>query len=536
MDLHDYLDVLRRRWVTVTIVTLATIAAAAAATLAMTTQYTATTRLFFAVETSEKATATDLAQGSSFAEKQMTSYAEVATSPKVLDPVIDRLDLQTTSTVLSRTVTAIIPPDTVILEISVVDTSSRRSAEVANAVGDELAVVAADLSPERADGTKTVKVTTLARAVAPSAPSAPNTVRNLVLGGTLGVLLGLGVALSRHVLDTRIRGEHDVRTVTDSPLLGMIGYDEKVPDHPVILRDEPLGAPAEAVRRLRTNFQFIDLADGPRSVVITSSVPGEGKSTTSLNLAVALADAGSRVILVDADLRRPSVATSLGLEGQVGLTTVLIGKAELEDVVQHMSDTSLDILPSGRIPPNPSELLGSRAMERLLAQLTADYDVVLLDTPPLLPVTDAAVLSNLTGGALLVVGADRVHRPQLREALDSLKTAGAHLHGVVLNRIARQEAGYYTYDSGYAPRGDSTVEIQAVESRPSAATKPKRARVETTRPVADLPPRETEPVPVSVGTPAGRIEIDPVVTSAGSGAPLNGSTPPPSHRATPVGR
>ncbi len=138
--------------------------------------------------------------------------------------------------------------------------------------------------------------------------------------------------------------------------------------------------------------------------MISSSIPGEGKSTIAINLAVSLADAGARVILVDADLRRPSIAEYLGIEGGVGLTTVLIGRAEVEDVVQPLGTTSLDLLPAGQIPPNPSELLGSTAMADLLERLSASYDMVLLDSPPLLPVTDAVVLSNLAGGALVVVG------------------------------------------------------------------------------------------------------------------------------------
>lgn len=520
MTLHDYLEVFRRRWVSVVIVALVTVAVAAGATLAMTTRYTATTRLFFSVDASG-GTLTDLAQGSSFAEKQMTSYAEVATSPLVLNPVIDRLDLLTTSAQLAEVLTATIPLQTVILEISVTDRNAVRAAAIANAVGDEVALAAEGLSPQRTSKTKAVQATTFARALVPSRPSSPNVPRNLALGAVLGLLLGLGVALLRHVLDTRVRSEQDIRNVTESPLLGMIGFDEKVPDHPVILRDEPLGPAAEAIRRLRTNFQFIDLGDRPRSIVITSSVPGEGKSTTSLNLAVALADAGSRVVLVDADLRRPSVATSLGLEGSVGLTTVLIGRAEIDDVVQHWENSSLDILPSGRVPPNPSELLGSSAMERLLDELTARYDVVLLDTPPLLPVTDAAVLSNLTGGSMLVVGADRVHRPQLCEAIASLTTAGAHLHGVVLNRIARQEAGYYTYDSGYAPTSEPAKDAPiAVASSPVVATtRPKRARIEPPRPKA---------APAMAGT-KGSAHVAPT-------ARVNGSEPPPLHRATPIGQ
>ena len=467
MELHAYLEVLRRRWVSLVMIALATVAVAAGVTLAMTTQYTATTRLFFAVEGGESVT--DLAQGSSFAEKQMTSYAEVATSPLVLNPVINRLDLETTSANLARAVTVTIPPETVILEISAVDPDPNRAAAIANAVGTEVAEVAGELSPDRADGSKAVEATTLAAALVPTDPSSPRVLRNLALGTLLGLLLGLGAALLRNVLDTKVRSELDVRSATESPLLGVIGQDDKVPAHPIILRDEPLSAAAEAIRRLRTNLKFTDLGVRPRSIVITSAIPGEGKSTTALNLAVALADAGSRVILVDADLRRPSVATCMGMEGRVGLTTVLIGQARVEDVVQHWQDTTLDVLPSGRIPPNPSELLGSAAMERLLAELTSTYDVVLLDSPPLLPVTDAAVLSNFAGGTVLVVGADRVHRPQLQQAIVSLETAGAHLYGVVVNKIARQEATAYVYDGGYEP----TV---AVDS--TTAVAPKRARPE----------------------------------------------------------
>jgi succinoglycan biosynthesis transport protein ExoP len=197
----------------------------------------------------------------------------------------------------------------------------------------------------------------------------------------------------------------------------------------VILRNQPLSAPSEAVRRLRTNLQFIDVVNRPTSVVISSSIPDEGKSTIAINLAVALADTGARVILIDADLRQPSIAEYLSIEGEVGLTTVLIGRADAEDVVQPFGTSRLNVLPTGPIPPNPSELLGSPAMARLLDRLTAEYDMVLLDSPPLLPVTDAAVLGKLAGGVLLVVGTDRAQRPQLQETLVSLDTAGAHICG-----------------------------------------------------------------------------------------------------------
>lgn len=177
-----------------------------------------------------------------------------------------------------------------------------------------------------------------------------------------------------------------------------------------------------------------------------------------------MADAGSKVILVDADLRRPSVAEYLGIEGAVGLTTVLIGRAELRDVIQPWQQSTLDILPSGQIPPNPSELLGSRAMTKLIRDLTDTYDMVLLDTSPLLPVTDASLLSKQAGGTLMVVGVDRIHRASLREAVDSLTTVGANLQGVVVNKMARRDSNAYVYYAGYTP--EKTIEMAAEESVP----------------------------------------------------------------------
>ena len=447
MDLRAYLDVARRRWLTILIVALATLALAAGATLLMTPKYTATTRLFFGVQGT--GSAVELAQGSTFAEAQMSSYAEVATSPLVLDPVIQQLGLHVGPGVLAQQITATVPTQTVILELAVTNPDAAQAAAIANAVGTKVAEVASALSPDRADGSQAVRATTLTPAGVPTRPSSPKIPRNLALGLVVGLLLGFGLALLRQVLDTKVRSEQDIRALTDHSVLGVIAFDEGVPSHPVILRDEPRSAASEAIRRLRTNLQFIDVAERSRSIVISSSVPGEGKTTTAINLAVSLADAGSRVLLIDADLRRPSIAEYLGLEGRAGLTTALIGKATVGDLVQPWNDTSLDILPAGQVPPNPSELLGSKAMATLLERVTSTYDIVLLDSPPLLPVTDAAVLGRQVGGLLIVAGVDRIHRPQLRETMESLDTAGCHVVGVVINKIARREVGAYVYENGY---------------------------------------------------------------------------------------
>jgi polysaccharide biosynthesis transport protein len=460
VETREYLEILRRRWLSVLLIAMTTLAAASLVTLAMPKNYTATTRLFFAVASEN---VSDLAQGSSFAEKQMASYAQVATSPLVLDSVARELGLPITGVELSRRVEATVPVDTVIIEIAATAPKPEEAAKIADAVGMQLAKAAAELSPNRQDGTEAVRATTLAAAQVPTSPSSPNIPRNLGVGLLVGLLLGTGIAMLRHLLDTKIRSEHDVRALTDSPILGVVAFDQKVPLHPVILRDEPLSAPSEAVRRLRTNLQFIDVTNRPRSIVVSSSIPAEGKSTIAMNLAVSMADTGARVILVDADLRRPSMNEYFGIEDGVGLTTVLIGRADVEDVVQPLGTTTLDLLPAGQIPPNPSELLGSAAMAGLLDRLTKSYDTVLLDSPPLLPVTDAAVLTKLAGGALIVVGADRIHRPQLQEALGSLQTAGAHALGIVINKIDRREVDTYSsyYGGGYASTGSDQSKAES---------------------------------------------------------------------------
>lgn len=470
MELREYLSVLRSRWVVVMVVTLAIIGLAAGLTLAMTPRYTATTRLFFAVQGGESVT--DLAQGSSYAENQMTSYAEVALSPLVLSPVITRLNMDVAPEQLAKSITAVVPLNTVIVEISATDKDPRQAARIADGVGRELARVAASLSPERPGGGEAVRATILTPARVPADASSPKVARNLVLGGALGLLLGVALGVLQHLLDTKIRNEQDVATVTEAAVLGHVPFDSAAPANPVAMHNDPLSARSEAVRRLRTNLQFVEVADQGRSVAVTSSISGEGKSTTAINLAVSLADTGMRIVLIDADLRRPSLADYLGIEGGVGLTTVLIGRAEIDDVLQQWQDSSLYVLPAGQVPPNPSELLGSRAMTSLLRQLSLSYDMVLLDTSPLLPVTDAAILSKSVDGTLLVVGADRIHRPQLRDALDSLKTVNANILGIVLNKVAKQSAGSYAYYNDY--NSDAT----AVES-PQPDQDSQRSTVET---------------------------------------------------------
>ena len=199
-------------------------------------------------------------------------------------------------------------------------------------------------------------------------------------------------------------------------------------------------------------MQFANIDSHSGTLLVTSSMPGEGKSTTATNLAIALAEAGQRVALVDADLRRPMVATYLGLEGNAGLTTALLGSSNVEDLLQPWGQYDLHVLTSGVIPPNPSELLGSEAMSKLLSQLSGTFDAVILDAPPLIPVTDAAVLAQQVGGVVVVVGSGKIRTRDLEKSLEALKLVDAKIRGVILNMLPTKgpdayASSYYSYES-----------------------------------------------------------------------------------------
>jgi polysaccharide biosynthesis transport protein len=501
VELHEYLVILRKRWVSILLIAVFVVGGAVAATLLATPTYQAKSQVFVSARTG--GSTSDLLQGSNFTQNQVKSYTDLVTSARVLIPVIEQLKLPINPETLAKSITADSPLDTVLINITVRHTDPQVASDVANATATSLGAQVTALEKPADGQASPVRISTIRTATAPTAPATPNPPRNLALGLVLGLLLGVGQAVLREMLDTKIRTEADVQKITDASVIATIGHDGDAPKHPLIVQSSPHSHRSEAFRRLRTNLQFLDVAGRPKTIVVTSAVPGEGKSTTAINLAITLADAGSRVALVDADLRRPSVAEYMGLEGAVGLTTVLIGQADLADVIQPWGDGSLHVLPSGQIPPNPSELLGSRPMAELLERLASQYDIVLIDTPPLLPVTDAAILAKLAGGALVVVGADRLHRQQLADALGSLETVGARVLGLVLNRLAHRQSDAYSYydyasASGTAAKGKRNRKRAVKSSSTHRPPAPAGARGSSSGSDQD---QVTETIETRLGTP-----------------------------------
>jgi succinoglycan biosynthesis transport protein ExoP len=472
VELRDYLRILRKRWVVIVALALSGVAVAAGYTIVVTPIYQASSLVYVQVQSS--GTVGELAQGSTFIQNQVKSFAEVVNTPRVLDSAITSLGLEQSSAQLAGSVSASAPLDTVNIEISVTSDSPEAAADIANAVTDSFRQVVGDITASTGTNpTSQVSVSVLRDATVPSAPISPNAPINIGLGLVLGLILGLTIALLRDILDTRIRGERDVSVITAAPIIGGISFDPSAIDKPLIVQDDPHSTRAEAFRTLRTNLQFLDVEPGARSFAVTSSIPSEGKTTTAANLAIALSDSGAHVVLIDGDLRRPKVASYMGIEGAVGLTDVLISRAELSDALQPWGRGSLLVLPAGAVPPNPSELLGSRAMASLLRTLEAEFDVVIIDLPPLLPVTDAALVSKITRGAIVVVAAGRTHKGEFAGAIAALQNVGANVAGIIMTMLPTRGPDAYRYGrygyGGYGYGADEVAPSDTAISPPSGA-------------------------------------------------------------------
>ncbi|MFP3461281.1 polysaccharide biosynthesis tyrosine autokinase [Arthrobacter globiformis] len=463
MDLRDSLRILRRNWILIVAATLSGLLVGGGASVLSKPTYTSETQLFVAIQSA--GSVQDLQQGNTFSQARVQSYVKTVRSPIVLQPVIDALGLSVTAEDLAKNVEASTELNTVLINIAVKDSSAVQAAAIAQEIAESLIKTIDTLEKPKSGGASPFHLSVIKPATAPTEPSSPNTKLNLLLGFIVGLSLGTGAAVLRTSLDNRVRGEEDVRQITDAPILGGISFDQDATKKPLLTQTGPQSPRAESFRQLRTNLQFANVSGQAKTVLVTSSVPGEGKSTTGTNLAIALAEAGQAVCLIDADLRRPMVSEYLGLNGGAGLTTALVGAADVNDLLQPWGEDQLYVLASGQIPPNPSELLGSEAMKDLLLRLESAFDAIVIDAPPLLPVTDAAVLSQHVGGVVLVVGSQKLRQQDLEKSLNALNMVGSNLLGVVLNRLPVKGPDAYTYSYyGAAPEPRSS-------SRRSSANK-----------------------------------------------------------------
>jgi capsular exopolysaccharide synthesis family protein len=463
MTLSGYVQVLRKRWKTVVVVALLCVAAAMAITLVLPKTYVAQSTSFVSIAgsaTSKGSTPDTLYQNSQFALNQVQSYPEIVTSPAVLQPVIDDLGLGMTVHELKSHVTAANPVDTVLLNIQATSSSPKQAQAIANAVADHLGSLVETLETPRQGGESPVKVTTAVPAGLPLSPASPRPSLNLALGLLLGIALGALVAAVRERRDTTVKSLHDLQGLTGASPLGAIRSDAIVKQNPLLLTSTNR-ATVEEFRSIRTNLRYVDVDKPPRQIVMSSAIAGEGKSVLACNIAMIMAQGQMRVCLVEADLRRPRATHYLGLDGSIGLTEVVAGELDLNDALVSWNRGALTVLPAGATPPDPSHLLGSHAMSEVLERLRATFDLVIIDAPPLLPVSDAAILGAMSDGVIMVARYGHVTRDQVRHALESLQAVDARLIGTVLNATpVKERESRYGPDYGYRTMSEDRAPLE----------------------------------------------------------------------------
>jgi capsular exopolysaccharide synthesis family protein len=528
MELRAYLPILRAHWVAIVLITLLGGAVAFGWTLLQPRVYSADASGY--VSAGDNSDTGNALVGDNLAQSKVKSYIDIGSSRAVAQYAIDDLGLTDVAPEqLVGRINVTNPTDTVLLKVSATGPTPSDARDLAEAwlrgIARQIQVLESP-GADPATATGIVQLVPLDSAVLPTAPTSPNTRLAIVVGLLAGLMLGIGYAAVRHTFDRRIRSAEAVERETGLAVIGSIPIDRRFTDEDRLVSmegatdysnpgDDDDVAVAEALREVRTNLQFMNVDNPPRVIVVTSPLPGDGKSTTIANLAIALAASGQRVVLVDADLRRPTVSKTFNLVDGAGLTDVLAGRSELTDVLQPWGTSGrLVVLAAGKTPPNPSELLGSERMHTLLAELSSQA-IVLIDAPPLIPVTDAAILTHNTDGALIVGSVGKTTYEGLNKALQNLQRANGRPLGIILNRVPRRGGGYgygygraYGYGATYRSRADDAV---AEAPQEVADSKPQRDAETAER---HSPPPLAEATPGTIGAD-GSSTFDEILAGAG---------------------
>jgi len=483
LDIRDfYRLVIRNLWRIIISITFG-ILLSLAITLNTPKSYTAQAQLFV----STPPAAIDiglLATGGNFTQQRVKTYANVINGPDTLRPVIEALALDLEWFELAKKVKGSAPLDTSLINLSVSDNDPVLAAALANAIGKQFESTAALLEVEDALGSSPVKVTLAKFAVVPTSPSSPKPALNLLLGLILGFGLGVGIGILRQIFDDTVKNEDQLDGLE---LLGAVGFDPEAENKPLISEVSNFSTRSEAYRQLRTNLEYLRAENPPQVISIASPLPGEGKTTTSLNLGIAFARSGYKVLCMECDLRRPSANEFIPDHcKEFGVTEILNGKVPLKgkkgliSLIQYDEGTGIHLLASGAQALNPSELLDSPIYEKVIKRLRKDFDFILIDSPPLLPVTDAGLIAQQSDGVLLVIKAGSTKIDQFRGGRDLLTKVNVPILGVILNMIPLDRNGEaygyrYGYSYGYKRKygiygaGDYGVElVKGEEDRPYA--------------------------------------------------------------------
>jgi capsular polysaccharide biosynthesis protein len=350
VDFKELFRILRRRWKTIAAMFLLAVVISGVISAATPKRYESTASVFV---TADARNISELGTGSFAITGRVASYASLASQRGLMQRVIARLNLTLSPDQLASRVSAEVPEGTSFVDISAKEDTADKAQKLSTALSEEFVKYIEELETPNGQDASQIKATITDPATFNGDPVAPQTMLNLIIAALLGLVLGAGLALVRDLLDNTVKSVEDVEEVTGAPVMASVGIDKTMSKQPMLTDVKGFSPRGEAFRMLRTNLQYLDLDNPPKSLVITSAIAGEGKTSTSTNLAVDLAQAGRRVLLIDGDLRRPRVASLLGLESSVGLTTVLVGRTKLEESIQRHQASGVYFLAGGPTPLEP---------------------------------------------------------------------------------------------------------------------------------------------------------------------------------------
>jgi receptor protein-tyrosine kinase len=448
MDLQQFIKTLRVRWKFIVVTLLLGTMLSAGFAMSKSPTYESTGRIFIVVPN-------DIA-GNGFSTLLVTqrasSYADLAKDPTLLQKVLARSGLNISLTELSSRIRASVVVDTQIVRITATGESPEEAKSLADVEVQQLLALVKDLErPADEDAAPAVVARAAGEPSLNLTTTGPPLWLSIFLGFVLSGLIGVMGAVLRDRLDLTVKTRRDVEDEAGAPVVSALPLDSAVAKdrRSTVQPDSSL---AEGFRVLRANLRFADLDASRQMILVTSALANEGKTLTAVNLAQSLAATGQSVLLIDCDLRSPSVAADLGLENAVGMLSVLLGHVTLTGAIQAHS-SGLDVLPTGPRPPNPSEVLATDAVANLLNEAREAYDVIVIDAPPILPVADTSPLISHVDGVLLLARFGRTKKDVLRLAADRIEGLGGRLYGVVLNGIPRRGGDEYGYGYGYGYGG-----------------------------------------------------------------------------------
>ena len=441
MELKDYLAIIRKRILVIIGVTLVIVAATLGFSYMQKPVYQASTTLMVSasIKGFEEFSAIQII------EKLLLTINKLSTSRPVLEKASETVNHKKDVRQFQKSVSSQVLRNTQLIQISATAGDPQMAMAMANAAADSLVAFVREK-----EGDSSYKIEQVEPALKPPSPVSPKPLRNGILGGFLGLILGFGTACLLEYLDVSVKSKDELSVLLDKPVLGEIPLVRYGKLENGKQESSETGEILEQTRTLRTNIQYLDLENNLKTILLTSPQLKEGKTFLSLQLARAYAASGKKVALVDADLRK-ELHHFKETPSEQGITNVIVGSLELADAFADTDMELLKYLPSGPLPPNPSEMLDSSGMQRVLAELDKDFDVIILDSSPIGMFSDPLVLASKVDGVILVAAARTTSSASLKAANELLMGPNINLMGTVLNRVKVSRQPYYYYD--YYRRG-----------------------------------------------------------------------------------